>query len=117
MSYPRLVGYADHSQAKSEKLSDKIVFFDIERGTAKMANRRGVIDGRTVFVLVHEGALARFPDAVRHHVHGAIERNLHPLLCPRCAILHFRFAPRMSEQLITSRDFRAKSSMADRAFR
>src|SRR5467141_1633977 len=44
MSYPCLVGYADHPQAKSEKFSDKIVLFDIERGTAKMTDRGRVID-------------------------------------------------------------------------
>ena len=57
MSYPRLVGYAYHPQAESEEFSDKIIFFDIERGAAEMTNRSGVIDGRTVF-LVHECALA-----------------------------------------------------------
>src|SRR5207253_11189878 len=61
MSYPRLVGYADHSQAESEEFSDEIIFFVVESGAAEMANRRRVIDRRAV-LLVHERALARFPD-------------------------------------------------------
>ena len=51
MSYPRLVGYADHPQAESEKFSDKIVFFDIERGTAEMTDRGRVIDGHSIFFM------------------------------------------------------------------
>src|SRR5207253_4490346 len=57
MSYPCLVGYAHHPQAKSEKFSDKIVFFDIERGAAEMTDRGRVIDRNAVF-FVDEGALA-----------------------------------------------------------
>jgi len=57
MSYPRLVGYADHPQAESEKFSDKIVFFDIERGAAEMTNRGRVIDRHAV-LFVYEGPFA-----------------------------------------------------------
>ena len=57
MSYPRLVGYADHPQAESKKFSDKIVFFDIERGTAEMTDRGRVIDGHAV-LFVDECAFA-----------------------------------------------------------
>src|SRR6266480_4433220 len=57
MSYPRLVGYADHPQAESEKFSDKIVFFDIERGAAEMTDRGRVIDGHAV-LFVDECAFA-----------------------------------------------------------
>src|SRR5205085_11793390 len=57
MSYPRLVGYADHPQAESEKFSDKIVFFDIERGAAEMTNRGGVIERHAV-PFVDKGAFA-----------------------------------------------------------
>src|SRR5437773_8765366 len=64
MSYPRLVGYAHHPQAESKKLSDEIIFFVVERGAAEMTDCRRVIDGRAIF-LVHECALARFPEAVR----------------------------------------------------
>src|SRR5438046_4709962 len=71
MSYPCLVGYADHSQAESEKFSDKIVLFDIERGAAKMTDRGSVIDRHHVF-FVHECALARFSNAIGQHVERAI---------------------------------------------
>src|SRR6476661_1162484 len=72
-----------------------------------MTDRRRVINGRAV-LFVHERALARFPDAVRHHVHRAIQRNFRPLFRSRRAIFHFRFAPRMGEQLIRCSAFRAK---------
>ena len=81
-----------------------------------MADRRGVIDVAPS-LLVHERPLARFPDAVRHHVHRAIERNLRPLSGARRAIFHFRFAPRMREQLIGGSAFGTKISLADRRFR
>src|SRR5437773_6894720 len=71
MSYPRLVGYADHPQAESEKFSDKIVLFDIERSAAKMTDRGRVIDRHPV-LLVRECALARFPNAIGQHVERAI---------------------------------------------
>src|SRR5437667_2195132 len=61
MSYPRLVGYAHHPQAEGEEFSDKIVFFDIESRAAEMTDRGRMIDGVTLFVLVHERALKRFP--------------------------------------------------------
>src|SRR4030081_1478712 len=61
MSYPRLVGYAHHPQAKSEQFSDKIIFFVVERGAAEMADRSRVID-RVAVLFVHECAFARFPD-------------------------------------------------------
>src|SRR5438552_3319274 len=92
MSYPRLIGYAHHPQAESEQFSDKIVFFDVERGTAEMTHRGGVID-RDAVLFVDEGAFACFPNTVRHHVHGAIERNLRPLFGTRRAIFHFSLAP------------------------
>src|ERR1700737_5537321 len=107
MSYPRLVGYAHHPQAESEKFSDKIILFVIERGAAEMTDRRRVIDGRAIF-FVNERALARFPNAIRHHVHRAIQRNLRPLLRARRAIFHFRFASIVREKLIKSPPFRAK---------
>src|SRR5437868_13853585 len=66
MSYPRLVGYADHPQAESEKFSDEKIFFVIECGTAEMTNRGRVID-RCAVLFVHERPLARLPDAIRHH--------------------------------------------------
>src|SRR5947208_13140629 len=85
MSYPRLVGYAYHPQAESEKFSDEIILFVVEGGASEMADRGCVIDRRAVF-FVHERAFARFPDAVCHHVHRAIQRNLRPLFCARRAI-------------------------------
>src|SRR5437773_5378841 len=68
MSYAGLVGYAHHSQAESEKFFNEIIFFVIERGAAEMTDRSRMIDCRAV-LFMHEGALARLPDAVRHHVH------------------------------------------------
>src|SRR6202011_3093747 len=62
MSYPRLVGYADHPQAESEKFPDEIIFFVVERGAAEMTDCRRVVDRRAVFFM-NERALARFPDA------------------------------------------------------
>src|SRR5438105_552438 len=114
MSYARLVGDADHPQAKREQFSDEIVFLVIERGTTKVTDRGGVIDGRTIF-LVHEGALARFPNAVRYHVHCAIQWNLCPLFRARCAIFHLRLAPIVCEQLIRSRAFWTKIPLTNRA--
>src|SRR2546428_6002457 len=64
MSYPRLVGYADHPQAESEEFFDEVVFFDIESRAAEMANRGRVIHNRTVF-FPNKCAFARLPDAVR----------------------------------------------------
>src|SRR5438552_19012080 len=99
MSYPCLVGYADHPQAESEQFSNEIIFFVIERGAAEMTDRGRVINGRAVLP-VHERALARFPNSIRHHVHGAIERNFRPLRSAWRAILYFRLAPIVREQLI-----------------
>src|SRR5258708_39577402 len=98
MSYPRLVGYAHHPQAKSEKFFDEIIFFVIERSSAEMTDRSCMIDGRAV-LFVNEGSLARFPNAFRHHVHRAIQRHFSPFLCARRAIFHFRLAPGMCKQL------------------
>jgi len=112
MSYPRLVGYAHHPQAESEKFFDQIIFFVIERGAAQMTDRGRVIDGRAV-LFVNEGSLARLPDAVRHHVHRAIQRNVGPFFRTRGAIFHFRFAPIVREQLIRCRAFRTKIPLAD----
>ncbi len=53
MSYPRLVGYAHHSQAESEEFSDEIIFFVVERRAAEMTNRSRMIDRRAV-LFVHE---------------------------------------------------------------
>src|SRR5437773_1350638 len=57
MSYPRLVGYADHPQAEGEQFSDEIIFFVIERSSAEMTDSRRVIDRRAVFFM-NERALA-----------------------------------------------------------
>src|SRR5437763_15224433 len=51
MSYPRLVGYADHPQAEGEQFSDEIIFFVIERSSAEMTDSRRVIDRRAVFFM------------------------------------------------------------------
>jgi hypothetical protein len=112
MSYTRLVGYAHHPQAKSEQFSDEIILFVVERGAAEMTHRGCVIDRRAV-VFVNEGALARFPDAVRHHVHRTIQRNFRPLFRARRAIFHFCLAPIMREQLVRRRAFRAKIPLAN----
>src|SRR5438094_4898713 len=116
MSYPCLVGYADHSQAESEQFFDEIIFLDIESGAAEMTDRGGVIDRRAVFFM-YERALARLPNAVRHHVHRPIQWNLRPLFRARRAIFHLRDAPVVREQLVRSRAFRTKISLADRTFR
>src|SRR5207244_6147302 len=63
MSYPRLVGYADHSQASSKQFFYQIIFFVVEGGTAEMAYCGCVIDRRLVF-FAHEVALACFRDSV-----------------------------------------------------
>src|SRR5258707_14167008 len=57
MSYPRLVGYADHPQAESKKFSDEIIFFDIESGAAEMTDRGRVINRHAIFFM-NERALA-----------------------------------------------------------
>src|SRR5882724_7003821 len=75
-----------------------------------------VIDCRPV-LLTDEGALPRFPDAVRHHVHRTIHRNFRPLFRARRAIFYFRFALRMGEQLIRRRTLWAKIPLADGTFR
>src|SRR4029434_3489230 len=49
MSYPRLVGDADHAQAESKEFFDEVVFFNIECRAAEMTNRGRVIDRRTAF--------------------------------------------------------------------
>src|SRR6266700_6106372 len=116
MSYPRLVGYADHPQAESEKFSDEIIFFVVERRAAEMTNRSGMIDRRAV-LFVHERTLARLPDAVRHHVHRAIQRNFRPFFRARRAIFHLRFAPIVREQLMRSRAFWTKIPLANRTLR
>src|SRR4029077_16630000 len=107
MSYPRLVGYAHHPQAKSEKLFDEIIFFVVERGAAEMTDRSRMINGRAV-LFVPARALARLPDWVRHHGHRAIQRNFRPFFRSRRAIFHFRFASRMGEQLMRCGALRAK---------
>src|SRR6266487_1195867 len=112
MSYPGLVGYTDHAQASGEKFFDEIIFFVVESGAAEMADRRSVIDCRSVF-LRDERALARLPNAVRHHVHRAIERDFYPLFRTRRTIFHFRFAPIVREQLIRCRTFGTKIPLAD----
>jgi len=99
MSYPRLVGHTHHPQAEGEQFFDEIIFFVVERCAAEMTDRSRVID-RGAILLVHERALARFPDAVRHHVHRAIERNVRPFFRARCAIFHFCLAAIVREQLI-----------------
>ena len=81
-----------------------------------MADRRRVIDRRTVF-LFDECTLARFPNAIGHHVHRVFERNLCPLSRARRAIFHFHFPARMREQLIRSCSFGTKISLADRTLR
>ena len=90
MSYPGLVGHTDHAQASGEKLFDEIIFFVIERRAAEMTYRSRVID-RNAVLLVHERALARFPDALGHHVHRALERNLRPLLRRAARDISFSF--------------------------
>src|SRR5438067_12569605 len=98
MSYPRLVGYAHHPQAESKKLSDEIIFFVVERGTAQMTDPSGVVDRRAV-LFMHECALAWFSNAICHDVHRAIQRNLRPLLRARRTAFHFCFAPMVRQQL------------------
>src|SRR5437016_7120062 len=63
MSYPCLVGYAHHPQAKSEQFSNEIIFFVIEGGAAEMADRGCVID-RIAVLFVYEGALTGFPNPI-----------------------------------------------------
>src|SRR5438034_11817 len=72
--------------------------------------------GRAV-LLSNEGALTRFPDAVRHHLHRTIHGNFRPLFRARCAVFYFRFTLRMREQLIRRRTLWTKIPLADRTFR
>src|SRR5207244_12477608 len=116
MSYPGLVGHTDHSQASGEKLFDKIIFFVIECRAPEMTYRRGVIDNRGV-LFVHECTLPRFPDAVGHHVHRALQWNLLPLASTRCAVLHLRFTPCVREQLISRGPLRAEDHLPKSTFR
>src|SRR5882724_390572 len=114
MSYPGLVGHTDHAQASGEKFFDEIILFVVERGAAEMTDRSRVIDCCPI-LLADEGALTRFPDAVRHHVHRTIQRNFRPLSRAWRAIFYFRFALRMGEQLIRRRALWTKIPLADRA--
>src|SRR5262252_554080 len=82
MSYPGLVGYTHHAQASGKQFFDEIIFFVIERSAPEVTDRSRMIDSRAI-LLVHERALARFPDAVGNHVHGAFEWNFCPLFRPR----------------------------------
>src|SRR5438045_3558770 len=116
MSYPSLVGYAHHPQAKSEQFSNEIIFFVIERGAAQMADRGRMID-RIAVLFVYEGALARFPNPIGHHVHCPVERNLLPLFRPWRSVLHFCFAAIVGEELIRRCAFGTKIALADRTLR
>src|SRR5260370_39915078 len=99
MSYPGLVGHADHPQATSEKLFNQIILFVVERGATEVSNSGCMIDCGSVDV-PNESALARFPNALRNHVHRAVERNFRRFLRAWRAVLHFRSTPRMREHLI-----------------
>jgi hypothetical protein len=57
MSYPGLIGNANHAQASGEKLFDKIILFVVEGRAAEMADRSCMIDGGAV-LFVHERPLA-----------------------------------------------------------
>src|SRR6266540_6617581 len=81
-----------------------------------MADRSCMIY-RAIVDLVHEGAFARFPNAVCHHLHRPIERNLRPLSCTWRAIFYFRQAPRMREQLIRRRTLWTKIPLANGTLR
>src|ERR1044072_1805271 len=86
MSYTRLVGNADHSEAKRKQFANQIIFFVIERGAAEMTDRSGTIETVTVFGFVDEGSFPRFPHALCDHFHRAVQRNLLPFFCARRAI-------------------------------
>src|SRR6266536_1457000 len=116
MSYAGLVGHTDTAQASREKFIAELILFVVERGAAEMTDRSRVIDCCPV-LLADEGALTRFPDAVRHHVHRTIHRNFRPLFRARRAIFYFRFALRMRQQLIRRRTLWAKIPLADGTFR
>src|SRR4029453_17185758 len=115
MSYTSLVGHTNHAQASGEKLFDEIIFLVIQCRAAEMTYSRCVID-RNAVLLVHKRALAQFPNTLGNHVYRALEWNLRPLPRPRRAIFHFRFAPRMHEQLIRRGALRAEIPLADRRF-
>ena len=95
MSYPRLVGDAYHPQAEGEEFADQIIFFVVEGSAAEVTNRRRVIDGISLLVLVYESAFSLFPDTIRDHVHRTIERDFLPCRSARRAIFHLRLAPGM----------------------
>src|SRR5215471_120550 len=116
MSYPGLVGYTHHAQASGKEFFNEIIFFVIERSAAEVTDRSRMIDSRAI-LLVNERALARFPDAVGNHVHGAFQWNLRPLFRARGAVFHFHFAPRMRQQLVGGGAFRTKVPLTDRRLR
>src|SRR5207245_11096327 len=64
-----------------------------------------------------ECALARFLDSIRYHLHRAVERYFRPRFRAWRAILHFRLASRMREQLIRGSPFRTKVTLTNRRFR
>ena len=80
MSYPGLVGYAHHPQAKSEEFSNKIVFFNVESRAAEMTDRRRVIERMRRFVCARN---VRLRDSQTRSATMSIarsKRNLRPLL-------------------------------------
>jgi hypothetical protein len=45
MSYPGLVGHADHAQTSGEQFFNQIIFFVVERGATEVTDSGCMIDG------------------------------------------------------------------------
>ena len=88
MSYPGLIGDADHPQAGGEKFFDEVVFFVVEGGAAEMRDGFGLHQGLAVFGL-DERFVAAFPDALGDHFHGEVLIERFPLLGVRFAVENF----------------------------
>src|SRR6266545_4588320 len=108
VSYPGLIGKADHAEAGGEKFLDEVVLFDVERGAAEVGDAAGVHHA------VVEGALARRPQPLRDHLHGPLQRQLDPVARARRAVADAREAAGMRDELEAVGAFRAEVAARDR---
>src|ERR1043165_7074816 len=111
VSYPRLVGEADHAQAGCEELLDEVVLFDVERGAAEVGDAGGVV------VAVVEGALAQCPHPLGDHLQRLLDGELEPLARARRTVAGAREAPRMRDELEAVGALRAEVAARDRRLR
>src|SRR5437588_1707664 len=107
MSYAGLIADADHSQPGREKLFDQIVFFIIERRSAKVRHGGRMHQDFSVSFL-NKRALTSFPDSRGDHVHGCLEIEFCPFGGIRSAVLDAGLPVSVGEQFETVGTFRAK---------